>query len=1028
MHSRLTELSPGKSSTPGPPVAGDSFVGNVYHVSEPTVLREFETRLDLPSPRQLTHAVYASASPTGPFQEVWSFVRPLSGWGDRPYRPAGPSVTLVPGQYYLIGVGFDAEGGPRTFSHAGGGVETPFGHVEGGVHTSHPAGTVVSGFLGSTVFEQRLWTDPAVKYEWWRDDGDGIEYLVSSGSPTLVVDPVSLADDGARFTCRARDAKAISFSDTVTLSVVDTGPAILVQPAGQAVKLCDALVLDVTAFTGLGVHTYQWRKDGVPLADGARISGSQTPSLSIVPVQAGDGGTYDVVVTDACGSTASDPAPVQVLESVTFTEVPADVLACEGELVEFHAQATSAEAVFYQWYRDGEALAFEVADTLALVAVDAGDAGEYHVVAWDGCQFLASPPATLNVAVGCVPDKPVVYVDATAPGAGDGSSWADAFPDLRIALASAGAGTQVWVAQGTYTPDGGTGDRTLSFELPPAVSIYGGFAGGEIALSERDPQLYPTVLSGDLLGDDLPGFGNRGDNAHHVVTATEHALEAFTDLDGFTVRGGHPDSSALFPYGGGFFLGSDQRVRITGCVIEDNLAASHSAGLYANGAGSLLLEIEACTFRANQAPHHAAFSASAKNLTLVDSLIADHPVGGAIDWNAPGRISGSVFQNNHGSAHPGALKLAGGPLVVDRCVFQNNTSLNSAGAVRDGSGAHFVNGLFEENEGFLGAIFSQPGAGATATYTNCTFLKNVNTAGQRGGAIAHWNASSTVSNCTFVGNSAGQGGAIFVQKGDVLVANSILWGNTAQEGAQLFVEGSGDPASLAVRYSDVQGGPGGVHLQGPQATLDWQAGNLDTDPLLQATGLPTASSPTTDAADNLAVGADLADLDGDGSTAEPVPFDAALGERFVDQPGVPDLGLGFPTVDMGAYELDEVCQPDLGFGGPGSLVLAICGGGLGPGQSSTLQLTGAPAGAPAFVLVSTPGFPDLPYGGGLLVSGTGLLPGFPFANQADAAGELSLPLAGKGAPLTLVVQVLVLDLGQPQFLAISNAVLAGFGT
>src|SRR5262249_4913820 len=50
----------------------------------------------------------------------------------------------------------------------------------------------------------------------------------------------------------------------------------------------------------------------------------------------------------------------------------------------------------------------------------------------------------------------IVYVDASASGTGDGSSWADAYPSLADALAGAASGTEIWVAKGTYKPTSGT--------------------------------------------------------------------------------------------------------------------------------------------------------------------------------------------------------------------------------------------------------------------------------------------------------------------------------------------------------------------------------------------------------------------------------------------------------------------------------------------------------------------------------------------------------------------------------------------
>ncbi|NJR41335.1 MAG: hypothetical protein HC767_00455 [Akkermansiaceae bacterium] len=65
------------------------------------------------------------------------------------------------------------------------------------------------------------------------------------------------------------------------------------------------------------------------------------------------------------------------------------------------------------------------------------------------------------------------------------------------------------MAKGTYFPDDGRtgiiGDRELSFELS-GQKIYGGFAGNETSLSQRNIQANPTSLSGaiwDQPGEDI---------------------------------------------------------------------------------------------------------------------------------------------------------------------------------------------------------------------------------------------------------------------------------------------------------------------------------------------------------------------------------------------------------------------------------------------------------------------------------------------------------------------------------------------
>ncbi|MCP4249089.1 MAG: hypothetical protein GY778_18750, partial [bacterium] len=191
--------------------------------------------------------------------------------------------------------------------------------------------------------------------------------------------------------------------------------------------------------------------------------------------------------------------------------------------------------------------------------------------------YNRTPPHSADVNGNGVPDEceqPPIYVDADANGANDGSTWTDAFTDLQDALAAAAASPggvrNIWVAEGTYTPAGPGGDRTLSFVMLDGVGVYGGFAGVETAFDERDPALHVTNLSGDLDGNDGPGTGH-DENAHHVVRATSVGASAI--LNGFVIQGGNADE---FPgphaYGGGLLI-EEASPTVTHCIIRDNTAA-----------------------------------------------------------------------------------------------------------------------------------------------------------------------------------------------------------------------------------------------------------------------------------------------------------------------------------------------------------------------------------------------------------------------------------------------------------------------
>lgn len=195
------------------------------------------------------------------------------------------------------------------------------------------------------------------------------------------------------------------------------------------------------------------------------------------------------------------------------------------------------------------------------------------------------------------------YVNATASGANTGLSWPDAFTELQKALQTAQPGDEVWVAQGLYFPDTST-DRSISFELSSGVKLYGGFAGTETVLGERDWQAHLTVLSGDI---GTPGDST--DNTYNVVYMLEP--DTSTLLDGFVIRdgaatysGGAPSRDRRRCGGGLYIMGEDGDAYpdIRNCRFLHNTAFGFGGGVMVNGGsdGSVAPRFIRCVFELNR--------------------------------------------------------------------------------------------------------------------------------------------------------------------------------------------------------------------------------------------------------------------------------------------------------------------------------------------------------------------------------------------------------------------------------------------
>jgi len=200
----------------------------------------------------------------------------------------------------------------------------------------------------------------------------------------------------------------------------------------------------------------------------------------------------------------------------------------------------------------------------------------------------------LNFTVSGAGGGHIIRVDRNAPltiGLPDGSSWTKAYPNLHDGLAAAQDGDTIRVADGTYVPDDGAGvtpgDRAASFAIPNNVTVLCGYAGyGTANPDARAVDAYPTILSGDLNGDDLWGILNVSDNSYHVVSASESGT-----LEGAIITAGNANGAGDDGCGGGVLLESSS-LRINACKIRGNKADFGAGVACLQGTAPVLINTE----------------------------------------------------------------------------------------------------------------------------------------------------------------------------------------------------------------------------------------------------------------------------------------------------------------------------------------------------------------------------------------------------------------------------------------------------
>jgi hypothetical protein len=238
----------------------------------------------------------------------------------------------------------------------------------------------------------------------------------------------------------------------------------------------------------------------------------------------------------------------------------------------------------------------------------------------------------------------LIYVNWKASGGlNNGSSWKNAYLRLSDALSKAGPHSEIWVAQGTYTPSAG------GFMVPEGVAVYGGFEGTESSRDDRDYTKYKTVLSGDLDRNDVSGSTEtRKDNAHTVVIGNHNVI-----LDGITVSGAYGGKD---PGSGGIFLDTEGVAFILqNCVVKNNTGIL--GGGLASYKPSASVQVINCEISENQAITGAGICISNGSLTIQQSTIKN---------NAAGSMGGGIL-------------LSGGQMCLENTLVAGNLALQGGG-------------------------------------------------------------------------------------------------------------------------------------------------------------------------------------------------------------------------------------------------------------------------------------------------------------------------------------------------------------
>lgn len=276
----------------------------------------------------------------------------------------------------------------------------------------------------------------------------------------------------------------------------------------------------------------------------------------------------------------------------------------------------------------------------------------------------------------CTPSGlPRIYVDADATGAGDGSSWADAYSDLSNALENVGQITaEIWIAEGTYLPHASASTESFEF-YKNNLTVYGGFDGTETLLKDRDVAAHPTLLSGDLNGNDADVNFNEATRSENSNVITRINGMGIT-FDGLQIANGDNSEETSESYGSAILIsGYVTSFNLKRCQLKNNVSRN-SGVVRAYFVNNCEVNIENCIIDNNMSRFGAiVLLAFRSNITIdvnvVNSLFTANK---SLDYDG----SNLGYTGSALTVRTANIPRSVSNTNVTNCTFANNLDVGSA--------------------------------------------------------------------------------------------------------------------------------------------------------------------------------------------------------------------------------------------------------------------------------------------------------------------------------------------------------------